>query len=557
MSRAEFAKFDGTSPAAKAAMPEKLRAKSDPRPQPERSLRVLLFDEDSDSAAAIRAILFDAIGERAASDWVSDPEVAKALIAKSEHDVYLCVDRPGSNTAASVLRAGVDAGSAAPILMLAPSADAETDRKTLAAGAADYLPLAGLTAPGLERSIRHAIVRSARISKAEREVEGLTGEKTRLNILRDANHRFVENACHDFRSPLTVIKEFASIIAEGLSGDVTEEQAEFLQIILTRVDQLSQMVDGILDASRLESDVIGVKREEQTVASLIEKVRPTLEQRAAAHKVGIEFAVPDELPQVFADAESIGRVIMNLGANAAKFAGENGKIRVWARYDADAHAVTIGVTDSGPGIAPEHVKLIFDRFRQIPNDKKQEKDGFGLGLHIASEFVRVNFGTLTVESKPQQGSTFAFTLPTFDVNHLVPLHFDFLKTSRHSFQNVAIALATTPSGADPTSLGDVERLLNRQLRSYDLLLRVRPGSWLVCVACDEGDIAQISERILAAYSESSRARADRLLPDLRFRPIGTWALASRAEALSDVIHDVYALDSESRASASPEREALA
>jgi hypothetical protein len=546
MSRAEFAKFTGTSVATKPTALAEVRAKPAPAPAPPRDLRVLLFDEDSGSAATIRGILRNAIGERAASDWISDRQEAIALVRQNAHDVHLCVDAPGSESAFSVLSAGVEAGSTAPIIVLAPIADPATDRKMLDAGAADYVPLDELTPSSLERSIRRALVRHARISQAHREIEGLTGEKVRLNMLRDANHSFVENACHDFRSPLTVIKEFASIIAEGLSGDVTDEQAEFLQIILTRVDQLSQMVDGILDASRLESDLIGVKREEQSVASLIERVRPTLEQRAAAHKVAIEFAIPGDLPKVFADAESIARVIMNLGSNAVKFAGENGKIRVWARYDATAQDVTVGVTDSGPGIAPEHVKLIFDRFHQIKNDEGQKRDGFGLGLHIASEFVRVNFGTLTVESKPQRGSTFAFTLPIFDVNLLIPLHFDFLKSSRHSFQNVAIALAMTASGSDPTAFPDVERLLNRQLRSYDLLLRVRPGSWLVCVACNEGDIAQITDRILAAYSESSRCRPDRPLPDVRFRPIGTWALASRPEALRDVIHGVYELGSEAR-----------
>ena len=95
------------------------------------------------------------------------------------------------------------------------------------------------------------------------------------------------------------------------------------------------MVDGILDASRLESDLIGVRREEQTVTRLIDQARSTLEQRADAHKVQIEFAIPDGLPNVFADSESIGRVIVNLGANACKYAGENGKIRVWARYNAE------------------------------------------------------------------------------------------------------------------------------------------------------------------------------------------------------------------------------
>ena len=132
--------------------------------------------------------------------------------------------------------------------------------------------------------MRHALLRQQAIVRTRQEIEALTNEKNRgLTSCATPNHRFVENACHDFRSPLTVIKEFAAIIAEGLAGDVNEEQSEFLQIILTRVDNLSHMVDGILDASRLESDLIGVRREEQPVAKLIEHARSTLEQRAAAH----------------------------------------------------------------------------------------------------------------------------------------------------------------------------------------------------------------------------------------------------------------------------------
>ncbi len=543
MSRAEFANFSDATRAAPAQPP----AVADLPPQPDslasRDIRVLVFGEDRNSAASIRGMLYEAFGSRSVNDWTSERAEAVDLIGKNEHDVLLCIEGPQDGDALALLTASIEAGDRAPLIVLSASANVDLDLEMVDAGVADCMVLSDVTPATLAQCVRHALIRHDRLAKAQREIEGLTGEKARLNILRDANHRFVENACHDFRSPLTVVKEFASIIAEGLTGEINEEQTEFLEIILTRVDQLSQMVDGILDASRLESDLIGVKREEQSVASLMEKVRPTLEQKAAASKVAIAFAIPDTLPKVFADTESIGRVIVNLGTNAAKYAGENGRIRVWARHNPESNDVTIGVTDSGPGISPEHVKLIFDRFHQIPDDKSREKEGFGLGLHIASEFVRVNFGTLTVESEPNKGSTFAFTLPVFDVELLVPLHFDFLKSSRHSFHNVAIGLATA-AASDSTSYGDVERLLNRQLRSYDLLLRLRPGNWLVCVACDEGDFTEIGDRILASYSESSRARPEKPLPDIHFRPIGTWALASRPEALREIIHGVYDPDPE-------------
>jgi signal transduction histidine kinase len=554
MPRGEFATFrTEVSPAPAAAREPSPPPPAADRPTPTRhqsraqsGLRVLLVDRDAQSAATIRGLLNDAFGGRSVSDWMSDWGQGVELMQKHEHDVYLCADTAGSEDAIAFVRAGVDSHCPAPIIVLAQNADAEADLSSVDAGAADYLPKEGLTPAALERSIRHALFHQQRAVEARREIEGLTAEKTQLHLLREANHRFVENACHDFRSPLTVIKEFAAIIEEGLAGDVNEEQSEFLGIILTRVDQLSQMVDGILDASRLESDVIGVRREERDVAALIDAARPTLKQLAAAHKVEIEFAVPEGLPKVFADSESIGRVIVNLGANACKYAGEGGKIQVWARYSEEQKRVTVGVTDSGPGIAPDHVKLIFDRFHQIPSDKQQNKGGFGLGLHIASEFVRVNYGTLTVESEPKKGSTFAFTLPIFDVDSLIPLHFAFLKTSRHSFEKVSIALATTDAGPDSPALAEVERLLNRQLRSYDLLLKLRPGNWLVGIACEKEDISQVTDRIRDSYLQSNRNRPDGPLPDVRFRPVGTWALANRPEGLRDAISGVYARSPEGR-----------
>lgn len=549
MSRTEFATYReetsaGPSAAPPAAIPPTRSNTLPSEIELPKFLRILLIEADQDRAEGIAMQLRDIFGERCSREWVDDPARAVEFMQKNGHDIYLLGDDGAAGSTAEMVRSSIRAGCSGPIIVLSGNSDTQSDLSAITAGAADYISLDDLTPGLLERSIRHALFRHQDKARSRSEIEALTTEKTRLNLLREANHRFVENACHDFRSPLTVIKEFAAIIAEGMSGEINEEQAEFLQIILTRVDHLSHMVDGILDASRLESDVIGVRREEHSVARLIDQAKPTIEQRAAAHKVQIEFAIPESLPNVFADAESIGRVIVNLGTNACKYAGENGKIKVWARFNTDERNIIIGVTDSGPGIAPEHVKLIFDRFQQLPQDKG--KDGFGLGLHIASELVRVNFGTLSVESEPQKGSTFAFTLPTFDVNALIPLHFSFLKTSRHGFQKVSIAMASIPAGANSAVFAEVERGLTRQLRSYDLLLRVRDGHWLVCAAGDTGDLAKITERILGNYAEISRNRPEGGLPEMRIRSVGTWMLSGRTEGMTDAIRSAYALTPEGK-----------
>jgi signal transduction histidine kinase len=506
-------------------------------------LNVLLIEESLKAAEAVDALLKEAFGERCRCVRVDDlPELA-GLARDSEHDLLLIGGNAADN-APELVRSCIGLGFPRPIIVLAGSASDDLDFRAIDAGAVDCIPDRDLSAASLERAIRHALVRENRVARAHREIASLSAEIARINMLRDANHRFVDNACHDFRSPLTVIKEFSSIIADGLAGDVNGEQSEFLQIILTRVDQLSHMIDSILDASRLESDLISVRREEHSAIALIDQVRPTLEQQAIGHRAAIRFAIPDRLPNVFADAESIGRVLVNLGTNACKFAGEGGEVEVWARWTPEENAVTIGVTDNGPGIAPEHVKLIFDRFRQVGEDDEAARKGFGLGLHISSELVRLNFGTLSVDSEPKKGSTFAFTLPVFDIDALIPLHFGFLKTSRHAFGSVSIAMVTFAPGAHDLDLTQAERLLTRQLRSYDLLVRLGDHSSLACFACDQADMPNVTGRIQRAYAEHSRNRPDGPLPEIAFRQVGSWTLTKPPEGLTNAIRSAYALSSE-------------
>ncbi len=503
-------------------------------------LSVLLIAASENIADNTARLIERAFGSRCAWQHIRTADEGIALMQRNEHDIHLITDDISGDGVAAFVRTSINAGCRQPIIVLASQADPGLDLEALEAGATDCIPQNELTPDLLERSIRHALVREHTLKRARSEIDHLSAEIAQLNSLRDVNHRFVDDACHDFRSPLTVIKEFAAIIADGLAGEVNEEQLEFLEIILTRVDQLSQMVDSILDASRLESDLISVKREEHAAAALIDRSRPTLEQLAHRSGAKIHFSLADTLPNVFADADSVGRIIVNLVTNACKFIGEDGEIKVWAKAEDDL-SVKIGITDNGPGIAADHVKIIFDRFQQLGEDTPATKSGLGLGLHIASELARVNFGTLSVDSEPNKGSTFALTLPVFDVDHLIPLHFRFLKTSRHDFQSVSMAVATTRGEADAEALAEIERFLSRQIRTYDLLLGLNASNWLACVACKDSDLASITARIERAYAEHNRNRPEGALPEISFRSIGSWATAGRQEGLSDAIRSAYAI----------------
>src|SRR5690606_16188025 len=150
----------------------------------------------------------------------------------------------------------------------------------------------------------------------------LKRKNRRLKRLYETAHRFVDNVSHEFRTPLTVIKEYVGLVHDGVLGGLSEEQADMLEVVTDRADDLNNMVNDMLDISKLDAGMLGLWRKTCNVSDMIERVRPSLERKSHLKQVAIEFDIPETLPQVFCDDEKIGRVIVNLAINAIKFSGD-------------------------------------------------------------------------------------------------------------------------------------------------------------------------------------------------------------------------------------------
>src|SRR5262249_54073804 len=144
------------------------------------------------------------------------------------------------------------------------------------------------------------------------------------------------------------------------------------------------------------------------------------------------------------DPEKIGRVITNLAINAMKFCAEGGRARIWARADDGSDDVVVSVTDNGPGIAPESLQEIFQRFKQLDQNVRASTKGFGLGLNIARELVRLNFGEIEVESSVGMGSTFRFTIPKASARAIVPRWLASVRAARPGSDHVSLVAAAVP-----------------------------------------------------------------------------------------------------------------
>jgi signal transduction histidine kinase len=279
-----------------------------------------------------------------------------------------------------------------------------------------------------------------RTEEARRHADELDGAKTslegqnqRLRELYSTAHQFVDNVSHEFRTPLTVIKEYAAAVGEELESGSSEQQREYLDTIMHRVDDLHVLVEDLLDISRIEADLLRTSRRPSRVSDIFARVLPTLERKAAKAQVRLVVEAPETLPRIYGDPEKIGRILINLGVNAVKFSDEGGQVTLRARRAA-RHEVgrlsgnrvgrvfplthgdfdeylEISVTDHGIGISTEDLAHLFVPFSQIDGGLARKFEGTGLGLAMVKLLAQLHGGAVAVDSALGEGSCFTVWLP--------------------------------------------------------------------------------------------------------------------------------------------------
>ena len=231
---------------------------------------------------------------------------------------------------------------------------------------------------------------------------------TRLKELDDLKSEFVSTVSHDLRGPLTFMRGYITMLP--IVGDINEKQQDYIDRILSGVQQMSGLVEDLLDLGRIEAGV-DLMRDEIEAEKLLESV--AREQAAQAAMQGIKFQVkvqPD-LPLIGGDLSLIRRAVVNLVSNAIKYAPDSGTVTLGAELDEDE--VVFSVRDRGPGIPKKDQIRLFEKFYQVkgPEQNGKRKRGSGLGLAIVKSIVERHGGRVWVTSQVGRGSTFYFSLP--------------------------------------------------------------------------------------------------------------------------------------------------
>lgn len=251
----------------------------------------------------------------------------------------------------------------------------------------------------------------------------LIEKNVELKQLHNLKDEFINNVSHELRTPLTIVRESLSQVADGLFGELNERQNKYLDLSLSNIDRLRNIINDLLDMSKIEKGQFQVFKKNVNIVQLIEEV--VFDFTPQAQKKGIEIKFnrgPIENIEVLADRDKIIQVLMNLLGNAVKFTNQ-GFIEI--SLVENKTDIACCVTDTGIGIPEKDLPRLFSKFDQIARQAGPGEKGTGLGLAIAKNIVELHDGQIVVQSIEGKGSRFTFTLPKYtlerrNIRNLLP-----------------------------------------------------------------------------------------------------------------------------------------
>jgi signal transduction histidine kinase len=231
-----------------------------------------------------------------------------------------------------------------------------------------------------------------------------------LREAADLKSRFLSYMSHEFRTPLASITSISDILIGGMDGPLTAEQHRQIQFVRGSVRELTEMVDDLLDLAKVDAGRISISPEWFEMVDLFSALRGMFKPIVGSGSVSLIFEEAAEIPKIYTDDKKLSQILRNYISNALKFTSE-GEVRVSAALAAPDR-VEFAVSDTGIGIAKEHLPALFADFVQIDTRIQKRLRGTGLGLSLSKKFAELLGGTVGVTSEVGRGSRFSVVIPT-------------------------------------------------------------------------------------------------------------------------------------------------
>jgi signal transduction histidine kinase len=248
------------------------------------------------------------------------------------------------------------------------------------------------------------------VSSAIRDVTERKRVEQKLQEASRLKSEFLANMSHELRTPLNGIIGFSELLYDGKAGPLNEQQREFLNDILGSSRHLLQLINDVLDLSKVEAGRMELFPETFALPDAVEEVCSVIAQMADKKRIDVQRSFDRALERVTLDRKKFKQVLFNLLSNAVKFTDEGGRVGVLVRPQG-GDRLCLQVCDTGIGIRPEDFGRLFVEFQQIDSSASRRYEGTGLGLALTRKLVEFQRGAISVQSEPGQGSTFTVVLP--------------------------------------------------------------------------------------------------------------------------------------------------
>jgi PAS domain S-box-containing protein len=347
--------------------------------------------------------------------------------------------------------------------------------------------------------------------RIEQQAHTLQAANTRLQDLTTVKDEFVAKVSHELRTPLTSIKEGLSLLLDKALGPITGEQQDFLKTMDGDMDRLTELINNMLDLSKIEAGRMRLQRRRSDLRAIVQSLLQSFQPLFGNRTVCTEA---DGVPLVFVDENRVRQIFTNLLSNALKFTADDGTITF--RLGRHADQVTVAVEDNGPGIPPEDLTKLFQKFSQVGSREVGQIRGTGLGLVVCKELAELHGGRIEVASQPGRGTTFTVSLPIYTDTLALTESFRELREAALPEEGDRVGLVAVDAAAAVGQGGTAAEphagltVLADEVRRYvhrgDIVLTVNP-QWIVVLAhADREGCEAMVKRLQGSLGEAAQLR---------------------------------------------------
>lgn len=370
---------------------------------------ILIVDDEKD----IRQLLYQALTQMGGYrvEMAKDGEEALQKIENSKFDLVLTDMRMPKMDGLQLVNELSKKRPEIATVVMSGYGSIDAALEAVRRGASDFLSKP-FNLPEIIVRLNKVMEEKQRFNQMSNLITQLEESIAELKKLDQIKSEFVAVASHELRTPLTAIKNAVQLLLMEKMGELNENQKKFLAVAERNINRLMNILNDLLNLSRIESGKMVLKLEELNLRSILELIYFSFKPQGDEKSIELKLELPDELPPVYGDREKVEQILSNLISNSLKFTPPKGEIVISAKLlESDEGVLAISVKDTGIGIPAEHLDKIFEKFYQVEGSLERSHGGTGLGLAITKGLVEAQKGKIFVKSEPGKGSTFTFTLP--------------------------------------------------------------------------------------------------------------------------------------------------